>query len=66
MKTVIYARQSRTREGSESLETQVEVCRQAAERFGYEVVAELVEPPSTSQGVSQSHAFVVRYGPQGP
>lgn len=48
MRAVIYCRQSKTREGSESLETQAEVCRQAAERFGYEVVAELVEPPSTS------------------
>lgn len=48
MRCCIYARQSVTREGSESLDTQVAVCREAAERFGYEVVAVLVEPPSTS------------------
>lgn len=48
MKAVIYARQSLTREGSESLETQVQVCREAAPRLGCEIVAELVEPPSTS------------------
>jgi site-specific DNA recombinase len=48
MHAVVYARQSVTREGSESLDTQVQVCREAAGRFGLEVVAELVEPPSTS------------------
>jgi site-specific DNA recombinase len=45
---VIYGRQSRTKDGSESLATQLEACRQAAEHFGIEVVAELLEPPSTS------------------
>ena len=48
IRCVIYARQSKTRDGSESIETQKEVCRQAAERFGFEVVAVLAEPPSTS------------------
>lgn len=48
VRCVIYARQSRTRDGSESLETQVETCKAACERYGYEVVAVLVEPPSTS------------------
>lgn len=48
MRCVIYARQSRTREGSESIETQLEACRLAAERFGFEVVRILAEPPSTS------------------
>lgn len=45
---VIYARQSDTRNGSESLESQVEICRRGAERLGLHVVHELVEPPSTS------------------
>lgn len=44
----IYARQSKTRDGSESLEIQVEHCREAAARLGIEVVGEYVEPPSTS------------------
>lgn len=48
VRCVIYARQSKTRDGSESIETQIEVCRQAAERLGFEVVAVLAEPPSTS------------------
>lgn len=48
IRCVIYARQSRTREGSESIKTQVETCRAAAERMGLEVVAVLIEPPSTS------------------
>ncbi|MCO8127244.1 recombinase family protein [Acidimicrobiia bacterium EGI L10123] len=47
-RAAIYARQSRTGEGSESLELQVERCRESAERHGLEVVVELVEPPSTS------------------
>lgn len=47
-RTAIYARQSNTTEGSQSLAIQVDACRQAAERFGLTVVAELVEPPSTS------------------
>src|SRR4051794_40146062 len=45
---VIYARQSRTNEGSESLERQVEACREAAARLDLKVVEQLVEPPSTS------------------
>jgi DNA invertase Pin-like site-specific DNA recombinase len=45
---VIYARQSKTRDGSESIETQIEACKGACERLGYEVVAVLAEPPSTS------------------
>lgn len=48
IRCVIYARQSKTRDGSESIETQIEACRQAAERFGFTVVATLAEPPSTS------------------
>jgi DNA invertase Pin-like site-specific DNA recombinase len=48
IRCVIYARQSKTRDGSESIETQIEVCRTAAERFGFEIVAVLAEPPSTS------------------
>jgi DNA invertase Pin-like site-specific DNA recombinase len=47
-RAAIYARQSKTGEGSESLELQVERCREAAARHGLQVVAELVEPPSTS------------------
>lgn len=45
---VILARQSRTRDGSESLPAQVQSGRATAERFGIDVVKELVEPPSTS------------------
>jgi len=48
VRCVIYARQSKTRDGSESIETQVEACKAACERLGYEVVAVLAEPPSTS------------------
>lgn len=47
-KAVIYARQSLTREGSESLDTQVDACQLAAKRLGCHVEAVLVEPPSTS------------------
>lgn len=47
-RAAIYARQSKTAEGSESLELQVEACRKMAAQFDLEVVAELVEPPSTS------------------
>lgn len=47
-RVVIYARQSVTRDGSESLTSQVEQCERAAERLGLEVVTTLVEPPSTS------------------
>lgn len=45
---VIYARQSKTRDGSESIDTQIEACRRAAERMGFEVVEVLSEAPSTS------------------
>ncbi len=44
----IYARQSKTLEGSESLAIQVEQCREAAPRLGLTVVGEYVEAPSTS------------------
>lgn len=44
----IYVRQSRTRDGSESIDIQLEACKEAATRLDAEVVAELVEPPSTS------------------
>ncbi len=47
-RAAIYARQSITREGSASLDVQVEACREAAARLKLEVVAELVEAPSTS------------------
>jgi len=47
-RAAIYARQSITREGSASLDVQVEACREAAARLTLEVVAELVEAPSTS------------------
>ena len=47
-RTAIYARQSITREGSASLDVQVEACREAAKRLKVDVVAELVEAPSTS------------------
>ena len=44
----IYARQSITREGSASLDVQIEACRDAAKRLRLDVVSELVEAPSTS------------------
>ncbi len=44
----IYVRQSRTRDGSESIDIQVEACKEAATRLGAEVVAEMIEAPSTS------------------
>jgi DNA invertase Pin-like site-specific DNA recombinase len=44
----LYARQSLTREGSTSLDDQLIQMREAAERLGLTVVAEFVEPPSTS------------------
>jgi site-specific DNA recombinase len=47
-RAALYARQSITREGSASLDVQVEACREAAARLELEVVAELVEAPSTS------------------
>lgn len=47
-RAAIYARQSVTREGSASLDAQVEACRLAAERLSVEVATELVEAPSTS------------------
>lgn len=45
---VIYARQSRTKDGSESLATQERVGRETCERFRVEVVDVLTERPSTS------------------
>jgi DNA invertase Pin-like site-specific DNA recombinase len=45
---VIYGRQSRTKEKSESLPTQRATCVETAERHGVEIVGELFEPPSTS------------------
>lgn len=47
-RAAIYARQSITREGSASLKTQVDACRQTGKRLKVKVVAELVEAPSTS------------------
>lgn len=56
---IILARQSRTRDRSESLPAQVESGRATAERFDIDVVAEFVEPPSTSgskdRGRSRHH-----------
>ena len=47
-RAALYARQSITRDGSASLDVQIEACREAAKRLKVDVVAELVEPPSTS------------------
>jgi DNA invertase Pin-like site-specific DNA recombinase len=47
-RAALYARQSITREGSASLEVQIEACREAAARLKLDVIAELVEAPSTS------------------
>jgi DNA invertase Pin-like site-specific DNA recombinase len=47
-RAAVYARQSITREGSASLDVQVESCREAAQRLKVDVVAELIEAPSTS------------------
>lgn len=47
-RAALYARQSITREGSASLDVQIEACREAAGRLSLDVVAELVEAPSTS------------------
>lgn len=43
-----YARQSLTRDGSESRENQIEVGIETAARHGLEIVATLIEPESTS------------------
>ncbi|MBN6191397.1 recombinase family protein [Aneurinibacillus sp. BA2021] len=48
VRCVIHVRQSKTRDGSESIETQIEACRAACKRLGFEIVAVLAEPPSTS------------------
>ncbi len=48
LRAAIYARQSITREGSASLDVQVEACRAAATRLKVDVIVELVEAPSTS------------------
>src|SRR5437016_10337503 len=47
-RVAIYTRQSVTREGSVSLDEQLRQCRDAARRLRLDVVAELVEKPSTS------------------
>lgn len=46
--TTLYARQSLTRNGSESLPAQIANGRSSAPLFGCEIVSELVEAPSTS------------------
>ncbi len=46
--TLLYIRQSLTREGSESIPTQIDVCTDAAPRLGAVIVDTLVERPSTS------------------
>lgn len=45
---VIYGRQSKTKDGSGSITDQTTACRKAAKTFGIDVVAEIIEPPSTS------------------
>jgi DNA invertase Pin-like site-specific DNA recombinase len=46
--TVLYIRQSLTRDKSESIPLQIERCTEAAQHLGAEIVETLVEPPSTS------------------
>ncbi len=46
--TVLYIRQSLTRDKSESIPLQIERCTEAARALGAEIVETLVEPPSTS------------------
>jgi DNA invertase Pin-like site-specific DNA recombinase len=46
--TLLYIRQSVTRDRSESIPTQVERCTEAADRFEAVIVDTLIEPPSTS------------------
>ncbi len=46
--TVLYIRQSLTRDRSESIPLQIERCTEAAKALGAEIVETLVEPPSTS------------------
>ncbi|MBV8984202.1 MAG: recombinase family protein, partial [Acidimicrobiia bacterium] len=46
--TILYVRQSITRDRSESIPTQIERCTSAAAALGAEIVDTLVEPPSTS------------------
>jgi site-specific DNA recombinase len=46
--TLLYIRQSVTRDRSESIPTQVERCTEAAGRFGAVILDTMVEPPSTS------------------
>jgi site-specific DNA recombinase len=48
LRAALYARQSITREGSASLDVQIDACREAAERLKVDIVAELIEAPSTS------------------
>lgn len=45
---VLYGRQSRTTDKSESIATQRAAGRRAAKTFGVDIVAEVFEPPSTS------------------
>jgi len=46
--TVLYIRQSLTRDKSESIPLQIERCTEAAKALGAEIIETLVEPPSTS------------------
>src|SRR3546814_17460558 len=46
-RAALYARQSITRDGSASLDVQLEACREDARRPKLDVVVELVAPPST-------------------
>lgn len=46
--TVLYIRQSLTRDKSESIPLQIERCTETAKALGAEIVETLVEPPSTS------------------
>ena len=46
--TLLYIRQSVTRDKSESIPMQVERCTEAAAHLGAVIVDTLIEPPSTS------------------
>jgi DNA invertase Pin-like site-specific DNA recombinase len=48
LRAALYARQSITREGSASLDVQIDACRESAERLKVDIVSELIEAPSTS------------------
>ena len=55
MRGVVYGRQSKTKGESESRENQDEACTRTAELHGVEVVAHLIEPPSTGAYRGRGH-----------